>query len=64
MAVEVSGENGESLLSARLNRRGEIRFPRPNGTFHVRMEEGPGRTVELDGRDVAATGAKRKGTGR
>ncbi|MDR1646815.1 MAG: DUF3325 domain-containing protein, partial [Zoogloeaceae bacterium] len=46
-AIEVSGDGdngngGEILLSARLNRKGEIRFPRPEGAFHVLMEEGPG----------------------
>jgi hypothetical protein len=56
--IEVSGGNGEPLLSARLNRQGEIRFPRPIGEFHVLMEEGPGKTVELDGRDVAASAAR------
>jgi hypothetical protein len=54
--IEVSGENDKTLLSARLNRKGEIRFPRPEGEFHVRMEEGLGKTVELDWRDVAAAG--------
>jgi hypothetical protein len=52
-AIEVSGGNGEPLFSARLSRQGEIRFPRPIGKFHVLMEEGPGKTVELDRRDVA-----------
>jgi hypothetical protein len=64
MAIEVSGGNGEVFLSTRLNRKGPIRFPRPGGEFHVLLEERPGRTVELDGRDVAVTGAKRKGTAR
>jgi hypothetical protein len=62
-AIEVFGGNGEVFLSARLNRKGQIRFPRPGEAFHVLMEEGPGRTVELDWRDVAAS-AGREGTGR
>ena len=52
--IEVGGGNGEPLLSARLNRKGAIRFPRPAGEFHVLMEEGPGQTVELNGQDVLA----------
>jgi hypothetical protein len=59
-AIEVSGGDGEVLLSGRLNRKGEIRFPRPEGDFYVLLEEGPGKTVELNGRDVAATRAARK----
>jgi hypothetical protein len=57
-AIEVSGGDGEALLSARLDRKGEIRFPRPEGVFHVLLEEGPGRTVEINERDVAAMSAK------
>jgi hypothetical protein len=52
--IEVSDENDKILLSARLNRKGEIRFPHPAGKFHVLMEEGPGQTIELNWRDVAA----------
>jgi hypothetical protein len=58
-AIEVSGENGEVLLATRLNRKGEVRFPRPAGAFHVLMEEGPGNTVALNGRDVEAASAAR-----
>jgi hypothetical protein len=50
--IEVSDENDNPLLSARLNHKGELRFPRPAGKFHILMEEGPGQTVELDERDV------------
>jgi hypothetical protein len=50
--IEVFGDNGKTLLSARLNRKGELRFPRPAGKFHILMEEGPGQTVELNERDV------------
>jgi hypothetical protein len=35
-----------------LNRKGELRFPRPAGKFHILLEEGPGQTVELNERDV------------
>jgi hypothetical protein len=53
-AIEVSGENGEVILSTRLNRKGQIRFPRPEGAFYVLLEEGPGKTVEVNARDVEA----------
>ncbi|MDR0672542.1 MAG: hypothetical protein LBF93_02515 [Zoogloeaceae bacterium] len=58
-AIEVFGGNGEVFLSARLNRKGQIRFPWPDGVFHVLMEEGPGRMVELDWRDVGMTHRKK-----
>jgi hypothetical protein len=35
-----------------LNRKGELRFPRPAGQFHILMEEGPGQTIEFNERDV------------
>jgi hypothetical protein len=53
-AIEVSRDDGEVLLSGRLNRKGQIRFPRPEGDFYVLLEEGPGKTVEVNGRDVEA----------
>jgi hypothetical protein len=57
-AIEVSSGDGEVLLASRLNRKGQIRFPRPEGEFYVLMEEGPGRTVEINGRNVEAASAK------
>jgi hypothetical protein len=53
IAIEVFGGNSESLLSTRLNRKGQLRFLRPDGEFHVLMEKGPGQTLELNERDVA-----------
>jgi hypothetical protein len=53
-AIEVSNDHGETLLSTRLNRKGQIRFPRPEGAFYVLLEEGPGKTVEVNWRDVEA----------
>jgi hypothetical protein len=50
--IEVSDENSETLLSTRLNRKGELRFPRPDGKFHILMEDGPGQTMELNERDA------------
>jgi hypothetical protein len=62
-AIEVSNDHGETLLSTRLNRQGQIRFPHPEGKFYVLLEEGPGKTVEVNWQDVEATSAARKEAG-
>jgi hypothetical protein len=56
MLIEVSGEHGELLLSTRLNRKGQIRFPRPAGEFRVLLQEYQRlrRMTEITARDVEA----------
>jgi hypothetical protein len=39
--IKVSGENDEILLSSHLNRQGQTHFPRPEGKFHVLLEDRP-----------------------
>jgi hypothetical protein len=60
-AIEVSNDHGETLLSTHLNRKGQTRFPRPEGAFYVLIEDGPGKTVEVNGRDVGVSKAIKAG---